>query len=55
MGLIKEVCNEELSKIFLGNTLTTSQGENGARSLGDVHKDTLVLLSLFQPLPPSIM
>jgi SPP1 gp7 family putative phage head morphogenesis protein len=39
MGLIKEVCNEELSKIFLGNTLTTSQGENGARSLGDVHKE----------------
>lgn len=38
-GLIKEICNEELSKIFLGNTLTTSQGENGARSLGDVHKD----------------
>jgi SPP1 gp7 family putative phage head morphogenesis protein len=30
-------CNAELSKIFLGNTLTTEQGENGARSLGDVH------------------
>lgn len=39
VALIKEVCNEELSKIFLGNTLTTSQGENGARSLGEVHKD----------------
>lgn len=39
VSLIKEICNEELSKIFLGNTLTTSQGENGARSLGEVHKD----------------
>ena len=39
MGLIKEVCNEEMSKLFLGNTLTTSQGANGARSLGEVHKD----------------
>jgi phage gp29-like protein len=34
-----EVCNAELSKLILGNTLTTQQGENGARSLGDVHKE----------------
>jgi hypothetical protein len=33
------ICNEELSKLFLGNTLTTNQGDNGARSLGEVHKD----------------
>jgi len=36
-GLI-DACNEELSKLFLGNTLTTQQGDKGARSLGDVHK-----------------
>jgi phage gp29-like protein len=33
-----ELCNTELSKLILGNTLTTQQGENGARSLGDVHQ-----------------
>jgi len=33
-----EICNTELSKLILGNTLTTQQGPNGARSLGDVHK-----------------
>lgn len=32
-------CNAEISKIFLGNTLTTDQGEKGARSLGEVHND----------------
>ena len=31
-------CNEELAKLFLGNTLTTQQGDNGARSLGEVHQ-----------------
>jgi SPP1 gp7 family putative phage head morphogenesis protein len=34
-----EVCNSEISKIFLGNTLTTDSGSNGARSLGEVHQD----------------
>lgn len=29
--------NSELSKLFLGNTLTTDAGDKGARSLGDVH------------------
>src|SRR3990172_53259 len=33
------ICNSEMSKIFLGNTLTTDQGEKGARALGDVHED----------------
>jgi SPP1 gp7 family putative phage head morphogenesis protein len=33
------ICNEEISKLFLGNTLTTNSGERGARSLGEVHKD----------------
>jgi SPP1 gp7 family putative phage head morphogenesis protein len=33
------VCNEEISKLVLGNTLTTNQGDKGARSLGDVHKE----------------
>lgn len=32
-------CNAELSKLILGNTLTTDQGEKGARSLGEVHQD----------------
>jgi len=36
---LKNFCNEEMSKLFLGNTLTTQQGENGARSLGEVHED----------------
>lgn len=34
-----DVCNAEISKIILGNTLTTEQGDNGARSLGEVHKE----------------
>ena len=33
-----ELCNDEISKLFLGNTLTTQQGSKGARSLGQVHK-----------------
>lgn len=37
---LKDACNSELSKIILGNTLTTEQGEKGARSLGEVHEET---------------
>ena len=37
---LKDACNEEITTIILGNTLTTSQGDKGARSLGDVHKET---------------
>ena len=37
---IISICNEELSKLILGNTLTTQQGENGARSLGEVNKES---------------
>lgn len=33
-------CNEELSKLFLGNTLTTQQSDTGARALGEVHQDS---------------
>lgn len=36
---LKDACNTELSKIILGNTLTTEQGDKGARSLGEVHED----------------
>jgi Mu-like prophage protein gp29 len=36
--LIK-ICNDEISKIYLSNTLTTQQGDKGARSLGEVHKE----------------
>ncbi|NCC88311.1 MAG: DUF935 family protein [Clostridia bacterium] len=35
-ALIK-ACNTEISTLVLGNTLTTEQGEKGARALGDVH------------------
>ena len=34
-----EVCDATISKTVVGNTLTTEQGENGARSLGEVHQD----------------
>jgi phage gp29-like protein len=33
-----QVCNAGISKTILGNTLTTEQGDNGARSLGEVHE-----------------
>ena len=33
------VCDAGISKTVLGNTLTTEQGDNGARSLGEVHED----------------
>ncbi len=33
-----DLCNAEMSKLILGNTLTTQQGNNGARSLGEVHE-----------------
>lgn len=36
--LLAGFCNEEMSKAVLGQTLTTQQGENGARALGQVHK-----------------
>ncbi len=32
-------CDASISKTILGNTLTTEQGETGARSLGEVHKE----------------
>jgi len=34
----RKACNEELLITVLGQTLTTLQGERGARSLGEVHK-----------------
>ena len=36
---LKDACNSEISKIVLGNTLTTEQGKTGAKSLGVVHED----------------
>lgn len=35
----RQACNEEILITILGQTLTTVQGENGARSLGEVHKE----------------
>jgi phage gp29-like protein len=34
-----QVCDAGISKTILGNTLTTEQGDKGARSLGEVHQD----------------
>jgi phage gp29-like protein len=33
-----QVCDAAIAKTVVGNTLTTEQGENGARSLGEVHQ-----------------
>ena len=35
----RKACNEEILVTILGQTLTTIQGERGARSLGEVHFD----------------
>lgn len=35
----RKACNEEILITILGQTLTTIQGERGARSLGEVHLD----------------
>ena len=35
---LKNACNDEISKLILGNTLTTQAGNKGARSLGEVHE-----------------
>lgn len=34
-----QACDAAISKTILGNTLTTEQGDKGARSLGEVHKE----------------
>lgn len=33
-----ELCNAEISKLILGNTLTTQQGDTGTQALGTVHE-----------------
>lgn len=35
---LKNACNDEISKVFIGSTLTTESGNKGARSLGEVHE-----------------
>lgn len=35
--LLRKACNEEITIGVLGQTLTTTQGDKGARSLGEVH------------------
>ncbi|MBI5328864.1 MAG: DUF935 domain-containing protein [Deltaproteobacteria bacterium] len=37
--LLVSLCNAEMSKAVLGQTLTTQQGESGSYSLGQVHND----------------
>lgn len=34
-----DLCNAEVSKLILGNTLTTDQGDKGTQALGTVHQD----------------
>jgi hypothetical protein len=36
---LRRACNEEIDILILGQLLTTSPGENGARSLGEVHME----------------
>jgi len=36
---LRLACNEEITTMILGQTLTMTQGDKGARSLGEVHKD----------------
>ncbi len=38
-GEFRKACNEEILITVLGQTLTTIQGDKGARSLGEVHKE----------------
>jgi hypothetical protein len=35
---LKDSCNTEISKIMLGNTLTTEEGNKGTKALGTVHE-----------------
>jgi len=35
---LRKACNEEISVSIAGQTLTTAQGDKGARSLGEVHE-----------------
>jgi len=41
----RKACNEELLITIQGQTLTTVQGDKGARSLGDIHKDVAEALN----------
>nr|WP_320037175.1 DUF935 family protein [uncultured Bacteroides sp.] len=36
---LKDACNAEISKLILGNTLTTEAGNKGTQALGTVHKE----------------
>jgi phage gp29-like protein len=36
---LKDACNSEISKVILGNTLTTEVGSSGTQALGTVHQD----------------
>lgn len=38
---LRKACNEEINVCVLGQTLTSTQGDKGARSLGEVHQDVL--------------
>jgi len=35
---LKAACNEEISKLIIGSTLTTDAGTKGARALGEIHE-----------------
>ena len=36
--LLKAACNDEISKLIIGSTLTTDAGSKGARALGEIHE-----------------
>jgi len=36
--LLKAACNDEISKLIIGSTLTTDAGNKGARALGEIHE-----------------
>ena len=35
---LKSACNDEISKLIIGSTLTTDAGTKGARALGEIHE-----------------
>ena len=42
---LRKACNNELSVLILGQTLTTDQGERGARSLGEVYYEVQEMIN----------
>ena len=43
---LTERCNSEISKLFLGNTLTTEASEKGTQALGSIHMEVEKLIGI---------